>query len=238
MVRKIQRNEPCPCGSQKKYKQCCMAKQREKATQRAHYKEGVQAALSWLSHQHRDAIDQWVEEYWLADISPEERQGIATADPRIRSIHDINLLEFLVAEGALGETEAEQSPLSLIFASESLSLDALQRAYLEQLPQHPLRLYKVTHREAGESFSVEPLGNTSSESFDIEDKWASRMFDPGDIIGLRLIPATDGWETSGAIYHIPDEHLPPLTDQLQNAEPSLHSQLLARHWLKLVAAHV
>ena len=41
MNEKVGRNDPCPCGSGKKYKQCCMAKERPAATGKKTFKASV-----------------------------------------------------------------------------------------------------------------------------------------------------------------------------------------------------
>ena len=235
MNQKVQRNAPCPCGSGQKYKKCCMLKAREQSAHRADQREGIQRALMWINQHYRPQVDQWVEDVWLQNISTEERHGIATADPQIRAIHDVNLLELLVAEGRFTRMEGESSPLTLIIHNPELALDDVQRSYLEQLPQRPLRLYRVTHCDAGKSFSIEDCLNQAS--FVIEDKWGSRMFDAEDIVGLRMMQMDNSWETSGAIYHIPTEYKDELIARLQTAEGSLGLPL-SEFWLKLVAAHV
>jgi len=237
VAHKVQRNEPCPCGSGKKYKNCCMQKQRERSAERARNREAIQMALGWLSRQYRQEIDQWVEDVWLADVSAEERHGIATADPRIRSIHDINLLELLIAEGAFAGMEGENRPLQLILSSGDLSLDDGQRAYLGQLEHRPLHLYRVESCKPGESFALAAYPADGSAAVTIEDKWASRMFEPGDTVGLRLMPEEGGWETSGAIYHIPDEYVDDLCSNLAKLDAKEYSRALTHYWLGLVAAH-
>jgi len=237
MGSKIQRNAPCPCGSGKKYKQCCNQLEKQKSAERAGYREGIQLALIWLSEHYKSEIDTWVDQTWLTGIAKEARQGIATAEPQIRRIHDINLLEFLVAEGALPETEGESHPLELILEANDLHLDLGQQAYLKQLGSRPLHLYRITACTAGKSFSLVDCTEVDSKATSIEDKWGSRMFDEGDIVGLRLLDTGKGWETSGAIYHIPDDFTADLQAKLAQAKTADYSRTLAHAWLELVAAH-
>lgn len=232
---KVQRNEPCPCGSGKKYKKCCMEQVRQQEVARADRREGIQKALTWISSHYRSQIDQWVEEEWLGHINAAERQGIAQADPKIRGIHDVNLLEQLVAEGRFSGLEGESRPLQLILSAADLQLDAGQRAYIEQLQNRPLRLYRVTECQASENFTVEDC--ISAEPYRVEDRWASRMFDPGDVVGLRMMQTEGGWETSGAIYHIPEPYVAELQPQLEAAGDK-YSAILTNYWLQLVARHV
>ena len=236
MAPEVQRNDPCPCGSGKKYKKCCMLKQRDLAIGRANHREGIQKSLAWISRHHQPQIDQWVEDVWLAGIDEEARQGIASADARIRSIHDVNLLEQLVAEGTFTDEDGDATPLQLILSADDLQLDDDQRRYLEQLQHRPLRLYRVTACTPGESFTLCEHPGPDAEPFVIADKWASRMFDVGDTVGMRLMRMHDGWETSGAIYHFPEEHVADLLSTLENSDN--YSMDLIHYWLGLVASHV
>jgi len=234
---KVNRNDPCPCGSGKKYKKCCMLEARHLAGIRAANREGVQKAVSWITKRHGDAFARWVEDVWFADVSEEERTGISTADPAIKSIHDTNLLEQMMAEGVFEEDEKELSVLQL-------SLDGMpewedeQRAYLEQLGNAPLRLYRVTRCDPGEGFELQRYPADGSDPVYIEDKWVSRMLDAGDTVGLRLM-LTDGCrETSGAVYHIPEEYVADAVQALEAGNEEQYSRILIRQWLGLVAAHV
>jgi len=235
---KVQRNEPCACGSGKKYKKCCMLQKRERNVASLGRKEGVQLALSWLNQHHSKPIEAWVEHVWLADASDEQRAGIASADARIRSIHDINLLERLLSEGSFEDVTGEPNALKLVLAADDLNLDKVQQDYLKQLPSCPLQLYQVTACQAGQSFSVRDALDDSAETMEINDSYGSRMLEKGDVVGLRLLQASAGWETSGAIYHIPEAYVPTLKKDLLSVNPEEQVNVLVACWLKLVAAHV
>jgi len=179
-----------------------------------------------------------VDQIWLSGISEEQRTGIALADATIRSIHDINLLEYLVAAGQFSDMEGEDRPLELILNAADLSLDEAQRAYLKQLVDRPLRLYKVTACVPGESFTVRDALQEGTDDTCIADSYGSRMLDVGDVVGLRLMQTPAGWEASGAVYHIPDTYVAELEQLLLDAADEAFSATLIRFWLKLVAAHV
>jgi len=240
-VAKVNRNAPCPCGSGKKYKKCCMLEARKLASIRASNREIVQEAVHWISLKHSDALNRWVEDVWFADISKEERLGLSTADPAIRAIHDANVLEQMVAEGVFSEDGADVPALQLILDNAE-HLEDGQRAYLEQLGNNPLRLYRVVHSDPGEGFALQryPAEAKAAEDMDayIADKWVSRMLDIGDTVGMRLMQTGGSWENSGAVYHIPDTYVDSLIEQLAATEGTDYSKTLIHYWLGLVAAHV
>ncbi|MDQ6991559.1 MAG: SEC-C metal-binding domain-containing protein [Mariprofundaceae bacterium] len=235
MSQKVQRNALCPCGSGKKYKKCCLLKAKDESNQRYDHREGVQKSLIWLNQTYRPQIDQWVEQFWFSGMSEVERQGVATADAQLRAIHDVNVLEILLAEGRFSDEESEATPLQLVLNEQSLELNESQQSYLAQLTQRPLRLYAVVSRNLGKSFTVEDV--LADETFDVFDAAGSRIFETGDYVGLRMMKVGETWETSGAIYHIPTDYQEALKHNLSDVEGS-HSQALASFWLKLVAAHV
>jgi len=235
---KVQRNALCPCGSGKKYKKCCKVNERDQMVASSHRRDGVMHAITWVSDHYTKQTDQWVDEVWLSGISEEQRTGIALADATIRGIHDTNLLEYMVAEGRYSDMEGEDRPLELILNATDLELDEAQCAYLKQLTERPLRLYKVAACVPGESFTVSDAMLEKSEQITIEDVYASRMLDVEDVVGLRLMKTAAGWEASGAVYHFPTEYLSELGDLLRESDDETFSATLIHFWLKLVAAHV
>ncbi len=236
MPHKVHRNDPCPCGSGKKYKKCCMLKERDLAGVRADNRLVVKEAVQWVGLKYGGALNAWVENTWFADISKEERAGISTADPSIKHIHDTNLLEHLMAEGTF-TMDGSTTPVIQLVLDTAENLTDPQRDYLQQLATRPLRLYRVSECKPGESFFLTPYQGKEDESFRIDDKWVSRMLDVNDTVGLRLIQTGGEWETSGAVYHIPDAYVPELLAELENAGDH-YSRTLIHYWLRLVAIHV
>jgi len=215
-----------------------MLQERQRQASAINRRDGVQKALAWISTQYREPIDSWVDQVWLAELDEKQRQQIGTADPRIRSIHDINLLELLVAEGRFDEVEGENRPLQLILQHrDEIGLDGEQCTYLAQLSERPLRLYRITQCIPGESFTVCDCLQSDAEDISIRDAYASRMFEEGDTLALRLLQTDGGWETSGAIYHIPDGYVAELEQQLQQVGDA-YTRTLTRRWLELVASHI
>jgi len=235
-VSKAHRNDPCPCGSGKKYKKCCMLVERDLAGVRADNRAVVQEAVNWLSMQHGDSLAHWVENVWFAGLDAEQRKGLSTADPAIRAVHDTNVLEHMVAEGSFVVDDKETRVLDIILGA-ALDLSDSQRAYLEQLATNSLYLYSVSRCEPGTGFALQRFPEGGEDVF-IEDKWTSRMLDVGDVVGLRLMQTGGEWETSGAVYHLPGEYIEALSEQLSACEDAQYSMTLIRYWLALVAAHV
>jgi len=255
-VSKVNRNDPCPCGSGKKYKKCCMLKERDLSAIRADNREIVQEAINFITYKHGEALKNWVESVWYAGIDATQRKGIATADQSIKNILNTNLLEYLMAEGvfgapgdsvedgesddkdATGKPEMTTGPVMKLVLDAVVNLSDAQREYLEQLHKQPLQLYQVAATDPGSSFTLHACAEKKAKDILIEDKWISRQLDVGDTVGLRLVQTGGVWETSGAVYHIPDAYAAELQEKLGKAKKGDDSRTLIHFWLELVAAHV
>jgi len=51
------RNEPCPCGSGKKYKKCCFGKEEAEATERERKQEQQEALMTMMVNLNRSLLD-------------------------------------------------------------------------------------------------------------------------------------------------------------------------------------
>ena len=237
MSRKVNRNDPCPCGSGKKYKKCCLLDERRLSQLRAANREVMQEAVNWIALQHGDAMNAWIEHDWFEGLSDDERRGLSTADPAMRAIHDTNIMEFMVAEGVFNSDDAE-TPVVQLILDHAVELADAQRRFLEQLRSRPLCLYRVQSCQPGSGFQLVACDDADGESVAIEEKWASRMLDEGDVVGLRLVQTDGVWETTGAVYYFPPEYVAMVSEQMADAEDAQKSRVLVRNWLGLVAAHV
>ena len=70
MSNKPGRNEPCPCGSGKKYKNCCAKAEAQSLQEAKAHEEAVPRAIGWLAQYHRkafaEALQQEIHETALA----------------------------------------------------------------------------------------------------------------------------------------------------------------------------
>ena len=99
---KSSRNEPCPCGSGKKYKQCCLQGSGAPAIQESKGHDGAIArVVEWLSGHHRKALHAAFDEL-LDDLLAKEDAGkLDQIDEESWTGIQINLTEWLLAEGEI-----------------------------------------------------------------------------------------------------------------------------------------
>ncbi len=207
MAQKVGRNDPCPCGSGKKYKQCC-GKTAAPATPSADSHDGaVERAVGWLAQHHRKAFAAALEEEIDAaacgcfdDDDDAAREAMAGIDSALWQQLQLNLTEWLLAEGDIRVKDRHQRVAELLLGARGPLLTAGQRAWLEQLAQRPLRLYDVTDVVSGTGITVCDALDTAQEPIVVTEREGSRSMRPGMQIGARVMAVAGGHQLSGAVY--------------------------------------
>jgi hypothetical protein len=182
---KIGRNDPCPCGSGKKYKHCCLpgyapsidqvwARQHEESdrltgeiTRFALRKFGERINEAWQDFNLRDVpkpLEEAADErqifmpYFLFQWNPDDRRTSARRQGGV------------VARWYMLE--------------KSTQLTAMQRMFLEQATTQPLSFYEVVWNEPGERVRVGDVlvgGET-----EVIERSGSRQLRPGDLLFAQI----------------------------------------------------
>ena len=206
MTQKIGRNDPCPCGSGKKYKQCCGKPAAPEAPAAESLKGAGERAVAWLSQHHRKAfavaLQDAMEEaaYEIFDDEDEAREALASIDEELWQNLQINLTEWLLAEGDILVKGEHQRVAELLLGPRGLLLTTGQRAWLEQLARRPLRLYDVTEVTPGVGATVCDALDTGQLPLMVAERAGSRSMHAGMQIGARVMDAGGQQQFSGAIY--------------------------------------
>jgi hypothetical protein len=201
------RNEPCPCGSGKKYKNCC-AKAAVQALQAAHAHDGaVPRALDWLSRHHHKAfaaaLQRAIDKAAYAcfdDDADAAQRAMAGLDDEAWQQVQINLSEWMLAEGDIEVDGGERRVSELLIGPGGPLLEVAQRAWLEQLAQRPLRLYDITEVVPGSGLTLCDAIDTAAAPVSVVERAGSRTLKVGMQIGARLMQVAGGWQLSGAVY--------------------------------------
>ena len=207
MSNKVGRNEPCPCGSGKKYKNCC-AKAAVQALQAAQAHDGaVPRALDWLARVHRKAfgaaLQREIDEAACAcfdDDADAAHRALAGLDDEAWQQIQINLCEWLLAEGDIEVHGVERRVSELLLGPGGPLFEAAQRAWIEQLAQRPLRLYDITEVVPGSGLTLCDAVDTAAAPVVVVERAGSRTLKVGMQIGARLMQVAEGWQLSGAVY--------------------------------------
>ena len=177
---KVGRNDPCPCGSGKKYKHCCLfalgARAGYTQEERQSARSRMEAFISgdeWLP-----VIDTAVRAYWgpfvdeIAQLSEEMlEQSASTYDPWF-------WFDFRLSDG---------HRIVDRFLEQTHDLTPGERAYLQQLRGTTVRLYEVESVVPGASLTLRDLltGQTST----VRDRLGSRSMRRWDVVAARVVPA-------------------------------------------------
>jgi hypothetical protein len=182
----VGRNDPCPCGSGRKFKHCCLARQSDADTLRVRIRtaEGrVVAAVfkhalaTWGEALLRHAWD----DFWLYDDVP-EHAGRAVG----RHVHGV-VRARLRADQVPRRTDAwPAEPLGLHWlASQRGPIDPLDRAFAEQACRSPLSVLAVEQVVPGVSLDVTDV--FTGRRFHTPELTSSRSLQVGDLVFARVV---------------------------------------------------
>ncbi len=209
MNRKIGRNDPCPCGSGKKYKHCCGRPAAPAAPASDAHEGAVERAVAWLAQHYRKAfataLDTAIDDAIL-DLSDDEakeekaREVLMTLNEPVWEQIQLNFTEWLLAEGDIQVKGKQQRVAELLVGPDGPLLTAGQRGWLEQLSTRPLRLYDITEVVPGESITLCDALDTELPPLLVTEHAGSRSLRVGMQIGARVMQVAGQHQLSGAIY--------------------------------------
>lgn len=221
MDRKIGRNDPCPCGSGKKYKQCCLGKEKagpkgEPERKRNVSRGAVERALSWLGEHHSKGFSRLIMQGFCQDAADESLQRLADLREELLRMYEINAVEWALSDGLLEMPGKRKNVpvIDLLLGPKGPLFSTEQAEYLRFLSESPLDLYEVLEVVPGEGFSIQSVLGKEAEAEWIGDRSASESAEPGQFLGLRVLP-TNPIEISGAVYPIPDQQALTLKARLE-----------------------
>ncbi len=200
---KVGRNDPCPCGSGKKYKRCCLAKAENVSPEELVWRrlrrlldEHQRAMLRFFVESYgREAID----EAWCVFVADET----ATFDEESRHLQIFMpwLFHFwtprpertTVRDGSLFG-----APPSAHYLRRHRNIEPLLRAYLESCLAAPLSAFEIVRADPGRGFLLRDL--FTGEVREVTERSASHAMDDGDLVfgqiaeagGVAILEATQG----------------------------------------------
>jgi hypothetical protein len=206
MATKIGRNDPCPCGSGKKYKQCCGRGDAAQEVAPDSHEYAVARAMAWLGQNHQKAfgtalartLGEAIEGLFADDEQTQE--ALAGIDQELWTQIQINLTEWLLAEGDIEVKGEFERVADLLQGPRGPLLSVEQRAWLAQLAQRPLRLYDVTDVAPGATLTLCDALDRDADPVVVTERSGSRTLRPGMSIGARLMEVDGQRQLSGAVY--------------------------------------
>ncbi len=256
---RIAHNAPCPCGSGRKYKRCCIGKRRPAGAGRGPRLRagrhpaypcltpdipGADAgplALDWLYEHHEGAAVAAYAETYLAGLDRAQAEALAVLPGNFFTLIDCNGKELLLAEGEIEVDGVATTCIDLVLGPDGPPLDAEQRQYLETLGRRHISFYQVVKSKPGRGLAVRDLVHDDEPVRWVKARELSKgpFRKPGKIFGARFMPGTP-WKASGAFYSTQEPHtsylLGRIRDELAEAtDPAkvrrIHSQYIVLGWL-------
>ncbi|WP_437692883.1 SEC-C metal-binding domain-containing protein [Sorangium sp. So ce176] len=203
-MRKVGRNEPCPCGSGRKHKKCCLGNgggapytraDRQAALQRvllSAHPDDIDDARRRFLGKHAPLLDRWRDDvvlemaevafqFWLIFDVDAFREGVTLAEEILQDHHD------------LGHGE---------------------RRYLEMGRASSMRLYEVVHVVPGAGVTLRDVLHGGEVR--VRERSASRALHTWDLVAARVMPkgASGEPEIDGGLFPVQSRLRDRLVEQL------------------------
>jgi hypothetical protein len=199
-MEKISRNEPCPCGSGRKYKKCCLLKEDELTSRHREEGTAVSRALDWLAQHYPQKVSEVLDTEFFGALEETECDRLSKLSPSLQEMVHINSHEWLINDACI-EVKGKRTPVrELLLGSGGLLLAPAGREWLKAMGESPLSLYEVRQVKPGEGIELADLLRPETAPVWISERSASRSLVRLDIFGTRLIRRDSGFVMSGAAY--------------------------------------
>ena len=217
MTLKIGRNDPCPCGSGKKYKQCCANSEvMPTISKRKGHDGAVERAVQWLMTKHGEAASRAIDDMLFDGLSPNEQEALQLLDTQTWEGIQLNATEWLLAEGQI-QIKGKYKLVSECLLGQGGPLFTVeQRQWIKQLSECPLRLYDITHVVPGQQMTLCDALATDDTPIIVFEKAGSQASLIGTQVGCRLMETEGHYELSGGVYPFSRMTGPALLDYLHS----------------------
>jgi len=201
----ISRNALCPCGSGKKYKNCCLGRHGEQTAGRSVLGSAVRVAMDWLLLHHSDEVERIVARGFYGTLEDEELERLDEVPDHVQEMIDANIADWVVADARRWQA-GRRGPmpprvLDLVLGPDGAPLTREQCAWLTELGARPLRLYEVLEARPGDGLVLQDPLDPDSGSLRVRERSASKSLARWDVIGTRLLNEGETRVLAGCIYY-------------------------------------
>jgi len=222
---KVGRNDPCPCGSGKKYKRCCIDRgggdEARHAPGAAAGEGTVAAVMAWAGRDDDDA-DEW-DERRLQVLGEHLGEACDSLDLHVDDMFDMlgeGLADSLLAwamEDLLTrrfDVEDEMSMIEEYLERHAWRLNEPNARYLAALGGSAPGLYEVLHVRRGEGLVLMDLV-MGGEPVEVVEHSASMQLTRWDRIACRVLDLGDRTVLAGALLHFRDDATDDVVDAVK-----------------------
>lgn len=190
-MRKTGRNDPCPCGSGKKYKKCCLARDAVRVTsldwRRIRRTEGelVAVLMEWAHRYYGpEAVAEAWDEFTGWQQPPPDPASMPELEPVFLPWFVFNWIPDEVYEDEMGRYPQMQVALHYL-EKRGDRVDALQRRFIEAICKEPYSFFLVTGAVPGQSLDLKDL--LAHREVTVVERQASEMLRGGEILFSRIV---------------------------------------------------
>jgi len=193
----IGRNEPCPCGSGKKYKKCCLvaAASAPAGAWTQAERQSALIALGRFAWRHEFDGDRAVAEqlFWgdALDLAPEALHAEVLRHGEV-FFQDWFTTDFRLAGG--------RPPIELFLEREGRRLRSGELRYLERARPTHLRLYEVLAVRPDEGFDL--LDLWARKRIPVKERLATRQVVQWNVLAARVMVGADGLPVLDGAPHL------------------------------------
>lgn len=187
----VERDDPCPCGSGKKYKRCCLPESYSEASEeRSLNSKLIKKILDFAKRRFNSRLDDAFDYYW-SDFDPEEK-----LDDGIIPFAMINYHEWLtydwIPDIEDGRTVIEH------FLEKSKRLTPAELRVLNVMKNALISLYEVQEVFPEKGLLLKDL--LMGGEYDVKETAATRSLRRWDIFATRLLYLDGKYIMSGCVY--------------------------------------
>jgi hypothetical protein len=197
---KVGRNDPCPCGSGKKYKSCHLPIEEAARSEQLKMRRALDTLLPKVIHaaqDRKDAIPPAFARYWDGKYSPEQLAEIDELEDR-GADRFLTWFAFDYPQED-GRTLVEQ----LAADPSGLELTDAEALLLPRWAEVRLRPYALVEVQKGQTLNVRDL--LDDTPYTVTDSAASRRVLVGEVLVGHMIPAGTEFFIGGAAAHLTED---------------------------------
>lgn len=214
---KVGRNDACPCGSGKKYKQCCLAQANEYQNLLHRQRDAKMRAVEWLMKNHGEAVDLALMSCFFPGRSDDASERIAELPEQTQMAVLVCMHEWLIAEGNLLLDKKWVRASDLLLGPGGPLFTAEGRRHIEELAASELSLYEVLEVRKDEGLLLRDMLRPDEVPVFALEKKATEVLVPWDTLGARLLRQGDVCTLGGGVYPFRREQAGNLVDSIAAA---------------------
>ena len=231
---KIKRNDPCPCGSGKKYKQCHEPLDRARDDHRRLLRRAMDRLIPKLIEQASNPlavalVDQHLADFWDGTYTFDQMSELDDLEDR-GSERFLTWVTFDAPINAAGSTLVEHLAAEL---PEELEFDQYERELLPAWTPTRLRAYVIDEVLHGKGAIVRDV--ITNSTLTLRDHAAAKRLEQDEVLFAQLVPVEEEYYIAGAAAHATTdvlEQLQTFLDQQYAVWQIDHAEATIDQWLR------